>query len=176
VKTVFIDGLPASWDEDRVRVLLKKYGEIEKIELARNMPSARRKDFGFVTFDTHDAAVACAKSINNVELGEGDNKVCHLFGANYVLNLLHQCFCMFWRGCILHFIMVVISQFRLKLGPAYQDPSKGEKENMQVVVISNLGMELVELSGVHGFVLCSIATLLVLPQSEELQLVLPQSV
>jgi hypothetical protein len=72
--------------------------------------------------------------------------------------------------------MVVISQFRLKLGPAYQDPSKGEKENMQVVVISNLGMELVELSGVHGFVLCSIATLLVLPQSEELQLVLPQSV
>ncbi|KAJ6722629.1 HETEROGENEOUS NUCLEAR RIBONUCLEOPROTEIN [Salix koriyanagi] len=56
-------------------LLLKKYGNIEKIELARNMPSARRKDFGFVTFDTHDAAVACAKSINNVELGEGDNKV-----------------------------------------------------------------------------------------------------
>ncbi|KAG6749282.1 hypothetical protein POTOM_046326 [Populus tomentosa] len=75
VKTVFIDGLPSSWDEDRFRVLLKKYGNIEKIELARNMPSARRKDFGFVTFDTHDAAVACAKSINNVELGEGDNKV-----------------------------------------------------------------------------------------------------
>ncbi|KAJ6686036.1 hypothetical protein OIU79_015939 [Salix purpurea] len=74
VKTVFIDGLPSSWDEDRVRVLLKKYGEIEKIELARNMPSARRKDFGFVTFDTHDAAVTCAKSINNAELGEGDNK------------------------------------------------------------------------------------------------------
>uniref|UniRef100_A0A6N2MKI8 RRM domain-containing protein n=1 Tax=Salix viminalis TaxID=40686 RepID=A0A6N2MKI8_SALVM len=74
VKTVFIDGLSSSWDEDRVRVLLKKYGEIEKIELARNMPSARRKDFGFVTFDTHDAAVTCAKSINNAELGEGDNK------------------------------------------------------------------------------------------------------
>ncbi|CAO2835236.1 unnamed protein product [Amaranthus hypochondriacus] len=74
VKTVFIDGLLASWDEDRVRVLLKKFGEIEKVELARNMPSARRKDFGFVTFDSHDAAVTCAKSINNVELGEGDHK------------------------------------------------------------------------------------------------------
>ncbi|KAF7826477.1 nucleolin-like isoform X1 [Senna tora] len=74
VKTVFIDGLPPSWDEDRVRVLLKRYGEIEKIELARNMPSAKRKDFGFVTFDTHDAAVTCAKSINNAELGEGDSK------------------------------------------------------------------------------------------------------
>ncbi|CAK9133482.1 unnamed protein product [Ilex paraguariensis] len=74
VKTVFVDGLPASWDEDRVRDLLKKYGQVEKIELARNMPSAKRKDFGFVTFDTHDAAVTCAKSINNEELGEGGNK------------------------------------------------------------------------------------------------------
>lgn len=74
VKTVFVDGLPASWDEDRVRELLKKFGEIEKIELARNMPSAKRRDFGFVTFDTHDAAVTCAKSINNAELGEGDSK------------------------------------------------------------------------------------------------------
>ncbi|GAB4844266.1 hypothetical protein Ancab_037630 [Ancistrocladus abbreviatus] len=74
VKTVFVDGLPGSWDEDRVREFLKKYGQIEKIELARNMPSARRRDFGFVTFDTHDAAVMCAKSINNAELGEGDAK------------------------------------------------------------------------------------------------------
>ncbi|XVE76817.1 hypothetical protein DITRI_Ditri13aG0010700 [Diplodiscus trichospermus] len=74
VRTIFIDCLPPSWDEGRVRDLLKKYGEIEKIELARNMPSADRKDYGFVTFDTHDAAVICAKSINNTELGEGDSK------------------------------------------------------------------------------------------------------
>lgn len=74
VKKVFVDGLPASWDEDRVRDLLKKYGKIEKIELARNMPSAKRKDFGFITFDTHDAAVTCAKNINNTELGEGESK------------------------------------------------------------------------------------------------------
>lgn len=76
---MFVDGLPASWDEDRVRELLKNYGEIEKVELARNMPSAKRKDFGFVTFSTHDAAVTCAKSINNEELGEGDSKVGALF-------------------------------------------------------------------------------------------------
>lgn len=72
---MFVDGLPASWDENRVRELLKKFGEVEKIELARNMPSAKRKDFGFVTFDTHESAVTCAKSINNEELGEGDQKV-----------------------------------------------------------------------------------------------------
>ncbi|KAI3826841.1 hypothetical protein L1987_00899 [Smallanthus sonchifolius] len=74
VKTVFVDGLPASWDEVRVRDLLKKYGSVEKIELARNMPSAKRKDYGFITFGTHDAALTCAKSINNEELGEGENK------------------------------------------------------------------------------------------------------
>ncbi|KAL3651178.1 hypothetical protein CASFOL_007581 [Castilleja foliolosa] len=74
VKTVFIDGISASWDEEHVKELLQKYGEIEKVELARNMQSARRKDFGFVTFDSHDAAVICAKNINNEELGEGDIK------------------------------------------------------------------------------------------------------
>uniref|UniRef100_A0A7N0ZYI6 RRM domain-containing protein n=1 Tax=Kalanchoe fedtschenkoi TaxID=63787 RepID=A0A7N0ZYI6_KALFE len=74
VKTVFVDGLHASWDENRVRRFLKKYGAIEKIELARNMPSAKRKDFCFVTFNSHDVAVNCAKSINNAEIGEGDHK------------------------------------------------------------------------------------------------------
>ncbi|XP_010508261.1 PREDICTED: nucleolin isoform X1 [Camelina sativa] len=74
VKTIFIDGLSPSWNEERVRDLLKRYGKLEKIELARNMPSARRKDFGFVTFDTHDAAMSCAKFINNSELGEGEDK------------------------------------------------------------------------------------------------------
>uniref|UniRef100_A0A0C9S532 TSA: Wollemia nobilis Ref_Wollemi_Transcript_13398_3140 transcribed RNA sequence n=1 Tax=Wollemia nobilis TaxID=56998 RepID=A0A0C9S532_9CONI len=75
VKTVFVDGLPATWDEDRVKDQFKKYGEIEKIQLARNMPTARRRDFGFVSFTSHDAAVACINGVNNNELGEGDNKV-----------------------------------------------------------------------------------------------------
>ncbi|CAN6229059.1 unnamed protein product [Urochloa humidicola] len=74
VRTVFIDGLSPSWDEDRVKKYLKRYGAIEKVELARNMPAAKRKDFGFVTFDTHDNAVACAEGINNAEIGEGDHK------------------------------------------------------------------------------------------------------
>ncbi|KAL1339162.1 hypothetical protein AAHE18_U014100 [Arachis hypogaea] len=74
VKTVFIDALSPSWDEDYVRDLLKKFGDLEKIELARNMPAARRKDYGFVTFATHEAAVRCAESISGTELGEGDKK------------------------------------------------------------------------------------------------------
>lgn len=76
VRTVFLDGLPPSWEEDRVKKYLKKYGAIEKVELARNMPAAKRKDFGFVTFDTHDNAVACVDGITSSEIGEGDSKVC----------------------------------------------------------------------------------------------------
>ena len=40
------------------------------------MPAAKRKDFGFVTFDTHDNAVACTEGMSNSEIGEGEHKVC----------------------------------------------------------------------------------------------------
>lgn len=39
------------------------------------MPAARRKNYGFVTFSTHAAAVECADSITSAGLGEGDRKV-----------------------------------------------------------------------------------------------------
>ncbi|XP_078148231.1 RNA-binding (RRM/RBD/RNP motifs) family protein isoform X1 [Carex rostrata] len=75
VTTLFIDHLPPAWDEDKIRKYLRHYGSIEKIELARNMPGAKRRDFGFVTFDTHDNALACVDGINDVELTDGDKKV-----------------------------------------------------------------------------------------------------
>lgn len=43
------------------------------------MPGARRKDYGFVTFTTHAAAVECADSITSAGLGEGNKKVCLVF-------------------------------------------------------------------------------------------------
>lgn len=75
VKSVFIDGLPPHWDEDRVRETFKCFGEIARIMLARNMSTAKRKDFGFVDFTTHESAVACIEVINNTELGDGNSKV-----------------------------------------------------------------------------------------------------
>lgn len=75
VKSVFINGLPPHWDEDHVRELFKAYGEIVRIVLARNMSSAKRKDYGFVDFSTHEAAVACVDGVNKSELGDGASKV-----------------------------------------------------------------------------------------------------
>jgi RNA recognition motif. (a.k.a. RRM, RBD, or RNP domain) len=43
VTTLFIDHLPLAWDEDKIRKYLKQYGSIEKIELARNTPGAKRR-------------------------------------------------------------------------------------------------------------------------------------
>ncbi|KAG4121088.1 hypothetical protein ERO13_D11G184500v2 [Gossypium hirsutum] len=74
VKTVFLDSLPPHWDEDRVREKLKGYGEIVRIVLARNMSTAKRKDFGFVDFSTHKAATACVDGVNNKQLGDGNSK------------------------------------------------------------------------------------------------------
>lgn len=128
VKTVFVDGLPASWDEVRVRELLKKYGSVEKIELARNMPSARRKDYGFVTFGTHDAAVTCAKSINNEELGEGDNKVGVFSISIYLLMPAFTYQYLFFSHPCLLFI-------RLKCGPDYHDHFKEVKVNTYHVLL-----------------------------------------
>lgn len=75
VKTVFLDSLPPHWDEDRVREKLKGYGEIVRIVLARNMSTAKRKDFGFVDFSTHKAATACVDGVNNAQLDDGNSKV-----------------------------------------------------------------------------------------------------
>eukprot|EP00268_Persea_americana_P002675 TRINITY_DN10833_c0_g1_i15.p1 TRINITY_DN10833_c0_g1~~TRINITY_DN10833_c0_g1_i15.p1 ORF type:complete len:627 (-),score=140.87 TRINITY_DN10833_c0_g1_i15:768-2648(-) len=75
VKSVFLDGLPASWDETDVYEHFKKYGEIENVQLARNMPTAKRKDFGFIGFRTREAAMACIDDVNEKGIGEGTHKV-----------------------------------------------------------------------------------------------------
>lgn len=43
--------------------------------LARNMPTAKRKDFGFVDFSTHEAAVSCVEGVDGKGLGDGNSKV-----------------------------------------------------------------------------------------------------
>lgn len=75
VKSVFINGLPPHWEEDQVRELCKSYGEIVRIVLARSMSTAKRKDYGFIDFSTHEAAVACVDGVNKSELGDGASKV-----------------------------------------------------------------------------------------------------
>eukprot|EP00245_Coleochaete_scutata_P005684 TRINITY_DN193_c0_g1_i3.p1 TRINITY_DN193_c0_g1~~TRINITY_DN193_c0_g1_i3.p1 ORF type:complete len:842 (-),score=182.40 TRINITY_DN193_c0_g1_i3:1598-4057(-) len=75
VKSVFVNGMPPLWEEEKAREFFSKFGEIEKIELARNMSSAKRKDFGFVHFKEREAALACIESVNNTEIVDGELKM-----------------------------------------------------------------------------------------------------
>ncbi|KAI3977726.1 hypothetical protein MKX01_009611 [Papaver californicum] len=75
IKSVFLDGLPDDWDENTVYEHLKKYGEIVNVTLAHSMPSAKRKDFGFINFNTREAALACIDGVNKDGIGDGANKL-----------------------------------------------------------------------------------------------------
>ena len=67
--------MPPIWDEAKVKEHFSKFGAIERIVLARNMLSAKRKDFGFINFIDRDAALQCIEAVNNTEISDGDVKV-----------------------------------------------------------------------------------------------------
>eukprot|EP00268_Persea_americana_P014567 TRINITY_DN1649_c0_g1_i5.p1 TRINITY_DN1649_c0_g1~~TRINITY_DN1649_c0_g1_i5.p1 ORF type:complete len:893 (-),score=253.86 TRINITY_DN1649_c0_g1_i5:288-2966(-) len=75
VKTVFVEGLPESWDEQKVLEHCQQYGEVEKVQLSRYFTNARRRDFGFVAFISRESAIACVEGINSAQLGDGEIKV-----------------------------------------------------------------------------------------------------
>ncbi|KAK1304481.1 Polyadenylate-binding protein 5 [Acorus calamus] len=75
VKSVFLDRLPGTWDEDKVHEECKKFGEIRSIQLACNMPTAKRNDFCFVYFETREAALECIEKVNKDGLGNGSQKI-----------------------------------------------------------------------------------------------------
>ena len=67
--------MPSGWNETKLKELFRKYGEVDRVMMARNNPKSKRKDFAFVNFSTRDAALASIKALNDVEFVEGDEKV-----------------------------------------------------------------------------------------------------
>ena len=56
--------MPRAWMEEHVREHLEKLGRIVKVQLARHTPSSIRTNYCYVTFETHEAAVACVNGVN----------------------------------------------------------------------------------------------------------------
>ncbi|XP_020095884.1 heterogeneous nuclear ribonucleoprotein R-like isoform X2 [Ananas comosus] len=75
VKSVYVEGIPSSWDQAKLRELFKKFGEIERVVLSRDMHSAKRKDFAFVNYATREAALSCIESFEKEELTDNESKV-----------------------------------------------------------------------------------------------------
>lgn len=75
VKSVYAEGIPSSWNEDKVREAFKKFGDIERVVLARNIQSAKRKDFAFVNYTTREAALSCIESFEKEKLTDNGSKI-----------------------------------------------------------------------------------------------------
>ncbi|KAL7612716.1 hypothetical protein Lser_V15G06111 [Lactuca serriola] len=48
-KKVYLEGLTKDWNEEKVKEICKKYGEILRVDTCLN-PRSKNKDFGFITF------------------------------------------------------------------------------------------------------------------------------
>ncbi|KAI3817924.1 hypothetical protein L1987_11724 [Smallanthus sonchifolius] len=73
VNEVHLEGLTKDWNEEKVNGICKKYGEILKINLCPGKLN-KRKDFGFVIFNSPESARACVEGVNNTAI-EGEAKI-----------------------------------------------------------------------------------------------------
>jgi RNA recognition motif-containing protein len=55
---VFLEVTPLAWEEADVHERFGKYGALEKVILAKDLKQSKRKDYGFVTFETREGALA----------------------------------------------------------------------------------------------------------------------
>ena len=74
MKKIYIGNLPFNMNEDEYRDVFSKYGEIEDVFLVKDRATRRLKGFGFITFDTEEAAQA-ALEMDGKELGGRTIKV-----------------------------------------------------------------------------------------------------
>ncbi|XVE58685.1 hypothetical protein DITRI_Ditri04bG0188700 [Diplodiscus trichospermus] len=73
VKTVYVEGIPKSWDVRKLKEICEQYGETKKVKISRNF-CYKGKDFGFFSFTTRESAVACVGGMNKLQFG-GNVKV-----------------------------------------------------------------------------------------------------
>ncbi|XP_022736270.1 uncharacterized protein LOC111289463 isoform X2 [Durio zibethinus] len=73
VKTIYVEGIPKSWDVQKLKEICEQYGETKKVKISRNFCS-KGKDFGFISFTSRENAVACVGGMNKLQFG-GNVKV-----------------------------------------------------------------------------------------------------
>lgn len=69
-----MEGLTTDWNEEKLKEICKKYGEIVKINLCQSSGTKQR---GFIAFASSESALACVEGINNTAIGgEAEVYVC----------------------------------------------------------------------------------------------------
>ena len=67
-KKIFVGGLAWATDEPSLRGAFDKYGAIVEAKVVRDRETNRSRGFGFVTFETTDAAKQAVDAMNNQQL------------------------------------------------------------------------------------------------------------
>ncbi|TVU39678.1 hypothetical protein EJB05_13110, partial [Eragrostis curvula] len=75
VKSVFVEGIPSSWDRAKVTKIFKRYGEVEHVVLSCDMRTANSNDIAYIHYTTREAAILCVESFDGQELTETGSKV-----------------------------------------------------------------------------------------------------
>ncbi len=60
-------NLPLTIDEEGMKSLFSEFGEIERVVLSKNLPTARRHDFAFVNYVERESALKAIEARNGYE-------------------------------------------------------------------------------------------------------------
>nr|CAB3494906.1 unnamed protein product [Digitaria exilis] len=74
-KKVYLEHVPLSWDEDKIKERCQQYGKIMKVELFQISKNMESETFSFVEFSSSKSALACVEGINNANIVEEGFKV-----------------------------------------------------------------------------------------------------
>jgi RNA recognition motif-containing protein len=67
-KKLFVGGLPWAVDDAKLKEMFSEFGEIVSAVVIVDKASGRSKGFGFVEFETEEAAQAAIKAMNGKEI------------------------------------------------------------------------------------------------------------
>ena len=65
---VYVGNLPWSVDDNKLKEMFSSYGEISEAVVIKDKFSGRSKGFGFVTFDSDEAAQKAISEMNGKEV------------------------------------------------------------------------------------------------------------
>ncbi|CAN6288461.1 unnamed protein product [Urochloa humidicola] len=74
-KKVYLEHVPLSWDEDKIKECCQRYGNILKVDLFQISKNMENETFSFVEFSSSKSALACVEGINNVNIVDGGLKL-----------------------------------------------------------------------------------------------------
>ncbi|XP_025794034.1 heterogeneous nuclear ribonucleoprotein Q-like isoform X2 [Panicum hallii] len=74
-KKVYLEHVPLSWDEDKIKECCQQYGKILKVDLLQISKNMDIETFSFVEFSSSKSALACVEGINNVNIVDGGFKL-----------------------------------------------------------------------------------------------------